>query len=338
MARTLIVSDRHNSFFTANNIRVGTSIPTEGNYVKGDIIVNIGESASVEAMWLCVESGNPGLWEVVGSGAGASMVSINASMLIDEPVSELPLDGLGVAVTNKDKLVVHFNSVHLMEGIDYEISEDKTKIIKLPKGTFWNASGSEGCLVALELFKQVRNVEGNMIEVQTRLMCFQNNVLVEENATEVLIGMDFDVTRDSLLVFENNTFLTESVDYEMNINCDGIVPIEGEWNRTGADDWSFTFVVFKDIPIADEDNKIPLSLLADDVKTAIEDASNIDLTGYATKEDLNHIDMSVKQDVSDENLITTNKTIVGAINELKAELNGLIAEGISIANNITRDL
>ena len=210
MARTLIVSDRHNSFFTANNIRVGTSIPTEGNYVKGDLIVNIGESASVEAMWLCVESGNPGLWEVVGSGAGASMVSINSTMLVNEPISEIPLDGLGVAVTNKDKLVVHFNSVHLMEGMDYVISEDKTKIIKLPEGTFWNASGSEGCLVALELFKQVRNVEGNAIEVQTRLMCFQNNVLVEENATEVLIGMDFDVTRDSLLVFENNTFTNSS--------------------------------------------------------------------------------------------------------------------------------
>ena len=37
MARTLIVSDRNNSFFTANNIKVGTEIPTTGTHSKGDI-------------------------------------------------------------------------------------------------------------------------------------------------------------------------------------------------------------------------------------------------------------------------------------------------------------
>ena len=40
MARTFIVSDRHNTFFTENNIKVGTQIPTEGTYRKGDIVVN----------------------------------------------------------------------------------------------------------------------------------------------------------------------------------------------------------------------------------------------------------------------------------------------------------
>ena len=103
MARTLIVSDRHNSFFTANNIRVGNQLPTEGNYVKGDIIVNIGESTATEAMWICVESGNPGVWEVVGAGAGAgSFVSINDSVFVNEPVNEVSLAGLGVGVSSKD--------------------------------------------------------------------------------------------------------------------------------------------------------------------------------------------------------------------------------------------
>ena len=166
MARTLIVSDRHNSFFTANNIRVGNRIPTEGNYVKGDIIVNTGNTAS-EAMWICVESGNPGLWEVVGAGAsdggGVSMVSINDTVFVNSPVREVSLEGLGVAVTSADKLIVHHNSVHLMEGVDYEISENK--IVKLTEGN-WNED-SEEAMFAFELFKNVETVDGSLVEVKT---------------------------------------------------------------------------------------------------------------------------------------------------------------------------
>ena len=316
MARTLIVSDRHNSFFTANNIRVGNRIPTEGNYVKGDIIVNTGNTAS-EAMWICVESGNPGLWEVVGAGAsdggGVSMVSINDTVFVNSPVREVSLEGLGVAVTSADKLIVHHNSVHLMEGVDYEISENK--IVKLTEGN-WNED-SEEALFAFELFKNVETVDGSLVEVKTKLVCMQNTVTVQGAVSEVLIGIQgFNKDYDTLMVFENETFLTRGVNYEINEAGNGIVPVGGEvWNDIMIDDWSYTFVVFKDVPLVEGETKIGMEQLTEDVKEAIENASNIDLSGYATKEEMGE---KVAQTEYDAKI---------------AELEGRVNEAFTSANN-----
>ena len=285
MARTLIISDRHNSFFTANNIRVGNRIPTEGNYVKGDIIVNTGNTTS-EAMWICVESGNPGIWEVVGAGAGggSNFVSINNTVFVNEPVNEVEL-GLGVTITSKDKLIVHHNSIHLMQDVDYRI--EGNKIVKLTEGN-WNED-SEEAMFAFELFKNVESVDGNLVEIKSKLVCMQNTVTVNGAVNEVKIGIEgFNKDKDTLMVFENETFLTRGVNYEINENGDGIVPVGDEvWNDVMIDDWSYTFVVFKDVPLVEGEDKIGMDLLADDVKKAIQDASNIDLSGYATKEEMN---------------------------------------------------
>ena len=316
MARTLIVSDRHNSFFSANNIRVGNQIPTEGNYVKGDIIVNIGDNTASEAMWICVESGNPGIWEVVGAGAGgnggSNFVSINNTVFVNEPVNEVEL-GLGVAITSKDKLIVHHNSIHLMQNVDYKI--EGNKIVKLTEGN-WNED-SEEAMFAFELFKNVESVDGNLVELKTKLVCMQNTVTVNGAVNEVKIGIEgFDKDRDTLMVFENETFLTRGLNYEINGNGDGIVPIGDEvWNDVMIDDWSYTFVVFKDVPLVEGENKIGMDLLADDVKKAIQDASNIDLSGYATKEEMN------------------GKVAQGEYNTKIAELEGKVNEAFTSANN-----
>ena len=316
MARTLIVSDRHNSFFTSNNIRVGNRIPTEGDYIKGDIIVNTGNTAS-EAMWICVESGNPGLWEVVGAGAGdgggVSMVSINDTVFVNSPVREVSLEGLGVAVTSADKLIVHHNSVHLMEGVDYEISGNK--IVKLTEGN-WNED-SEEAMFAFELFKNVETVDGSLVEVKTKLVCMQNTVTVQGAVREVLIGIQgFNKDYDTLMVFENETFLTRGVNYEINEAGNGIVPVGDEvWNDVMIDDWSYTFVVFKDVPLVEGETKIGMGQLAEDVKEAIENASNIDLSGYATKEEMGE---KVAQTEYDAKI---------------AELEGRVNEAFTSANN-----
>ena len=256
MARTLIVSDRHNSFFSANNIRVGNRIPTEGNYVKGDIIVNIGENTATEAMWICVESGNPGIWEVVGAGAGSG------------------------------------------EGL------------------------------------------------RNKLVCMQNNVVVNGPVTEVMIGIEgFNKDEDMLMVFENETFLTRGVDYEINTNGNGIVPVGGEvWNNVMIDDWSYTFVVFKDIPLVEGEYKIGMDLLADDVKKAIQDASNIYLSGYAEK---GEIPVNVSELVNDAGYLTEHQDLSGyatkeevggkvaqdAYDVKIAELEGRVNEAFTNANN-----
>ena len=299
MARTLIVSDRHNSFFTANNIRVGNQIPVEGNYVKGDIIVNIGENTASEAMWICVESGNPGIWEVVGAGAGgnggSNFISINDSVFVNEPVNEVSLACLGVGVSSKDKLIVHHNSIHLMEGVDYEISKDGTKIVKLTEGN-WNEDSEENALFAFELFKGVESVEGDKIVVDSKLTSITNHVILESGVSEVEIGIEgFNAGNDMMLVFKNGVNMVEGVDYE--VQGSKIVSTGEVWNENGIEDYGMTFVVFKEVveyngdaEVKAEniaDGSIGMDKLADDVKGAIEEASNIDLSGYVEQEEYN---------------------------------------------------
>ena len=322
MARTLIVSDRHNSFFTANNIRVGNAIPTEGNYVKGDIIVNIGDNTATEAMWICVESGNPGIWEVVGAGVGSGIsngssnfVSINSTVRINEPVNEVSLVSLGVAVTNKDKLIVHYNSTHLMEGVHFEISENRDKIVKLGGGN-WNPDGLENCIFAFELFKGVESIEGNEIKIASKLVSKTNVVNVGNNVTEVEIGIEgFKAEDDMLLVFKNGVMMAEGVDYR--VEGGKIVSIGEVWNESGIEGYGMTFVVIKEVAEINPDAVVGMENLKEDVREAIENASNIDLSGYQSKED--------------EGLVTNNKTVIGAINELFQNANNgkeLIANAI----------
>ena len=55
-----------NNFFSNKRIMTATSIPTEGKFRKGDIIVNIGPDADKDSMWICVEAGSPGVWKTIG--------------------------------------------------------------------------------------------------------------------------------------------------------------------------------------------------------------------------------------------------------------------------------
>lgn len=55
-----------NNFFSNKRIMTATSIPTEGKFRKGDIIVNVGPDADKDSMWICVEEGIPGVWKTIG--------------------------------------------------------------------------------------------------------------------------------------------------------------------------------------------------------------------------------------------------------------------------------
>ena len=306
-----------NAFLKSNNIVTGTQIPTEGNYKTGDIVVNIGPNSAAEPMWICNEGGNPGVWGPVGVGGGSgSIVSINSSVMIDEPTNEIPLDSLGVIVTKKDKLLVHYNSVHLLEGVHFEIAGEGTKIVKLGEGS-WNEEGLEDCMFAFELFKGVQNIEGNEITVASKMVCKTNHVIIENPCGEVEIGIEgFKSENDTLMVFKNGVIMVEGVDY--TIEGDIITSTGEVWNENGIEDYGMTFVVFKEIILYEGDSgTIKMDHLAEDVKEAIENASNIDLSGYQSKED--------------EELVTNNKTVIGAINELFQNANNgkeLIANAI----------
>ena len=186
-----------NNYFNNNEIMNGTAIPTEGTFNVGDIVVNVGPNASAEPMWICIEAGTPGNWEVVGAG--------------------------------------------------------------------------------------VNNNEGN---IATELVCLTNNVIVDDVVNEVEIGISgFNHETDSLTVFKNSVYMIEGMDY--NVEGNKIVCINGEqWNVDGEDGCVFSFRVMKTVAKVNPDAVIGMENLKDDVREAIEAAGNIDLSGYATKEEV----------------------------------------------------
>jgi predicted nucleic acid-binding Zn-ribbon protein len=53
-----------NPFFNGGKILKGDKIPTEGSYQEGDIVISTLQSDNIIG-WICVESGNPGIWDIM---------------------------------------------------------------------------------------------------------------------------------------------------------------------------------------------------------------------------------------------------------------------------------
>ena len=161
-----MVTDIKNNFFTNNKFIAAESLPTEGDFVKGDLIVNIGENANDEAMWLCVESGNPGVWEVVGAGTGGNtsgggsskIVTLKSRVTINNARSEV---NIGISGFNKatDTLMVFNNTRFTVEGIDYKINADSTKIVAM--NGKWNEELANDFVFDFVVFKMM-NVNGDV--------------------------------------------------------------------------------------------------------------------------------------------------------------------------------
>ena len=73
-------------YFSNNKIFTGTEKPTQGKFGVGDIIVNIGPNSAEEPMWICVEAGTPGVWELcsgVNEEEIADIVQANALSAVE---------------------------------------------------------------------------------------------------------------------------------------------------------------------------------------------------------------------------------------------------------------
>lgn len=259
MAKSKIISDRQNTFFTNNKLTLGDSIPTSGTWNKGDIVISSVQNSG-ECAWICVEAGTPGTWEVFGAGSagGGSLVSVNASVTVDNAVNEVPLSGLGVNVNPlKDKLITHFNSTHLLEGVDYEISADGSKIVKLGGGK-WNESNSKDSMFAFELFKHVPNIDKGNVSFKTVVKRYELSVNQSTPTREVTIPLaDFNSENDMLQVYKNGVLINNENDYTIdNVDIKIVKVGEGNWNETSINPYNFTFVILRNIDRVDQDSFI----------------------------------------------------------------------------------
>ena len=285
------VVDSNNSFFKNNKILAADSVPATGSFTRGDIIINTNDTNSKHSMWVCTESGTPGSWTVLGPSG--QLITVEDTITINEPVSEISLLGVGGIIEAFDKIDVYLNSTHLVKGLDYTINADGTKIVKTSGQ--WNET-SEEAVFNLVLLKSVESIDPEDIVVtkNTKIVFASASVKFSEPKTEVDIPIkSYSPTTDSLLVFKNGLILNEGIEYQQSGSK--IVCLNGEWNSSSLTNYEMTFVVLKEVVLYDE------SLLEMQLKT-------------------------------DPALNTEDKTVVGAINELKAQIDSL-NEQVAILNN-----
>ena len=287
------VSDGKNTFFKNNRMLMGTEAPTSGTYTRGDVVVNTGSDNDKNNMWICIESGSPGEWILIG---GKPMITSRARVVITDPIAEVPMTELGMPVEKDDKLDVYLNSTHLLEGEDYTINSAGTKIRK--KSGIWNLTG-DPAVFDFVLMKYVDKVDGNNVTInttnrETKIASIIEKVQIIGTQTEVAIpNINFNQDSDTLLVFKNGMIMINGIDYQ--ISNGNLVSLTGPWNQSNVDDYEMTFILLKEVLVYEG----------------------------GVSENF--------QEKTDDSLQTENKTIVGAINELFQSANNgkeLIASAI----------
>ena len=131
------------------------------------------------------------------------------------------------------------------------------------------------------------------------------NVEFSSPMTEVGIELEYEHGVDILIVHLNGVKLVEGLDFEYVAEGNKIVKIDVSepWNLYGVDGQLFVIDVIRNVG-----EKVTMNDLADDVKQAIEAAGNIDLSGYATKEDILRLEQQI---IENTNLINELKQSTG---------------------------
>ena len=312
-----VVTDLTNSYFRNNRFMIGTSIPTEGFYNLGDIIINTSETSLQEPMWICIESGTPGMWQVFnasGEGGGRT-VCVRNQVIIDSPASVIDL-GIGTFDRSKDTLMVFINADYAYENVDYKISG--TTIVAVDKE--WNKVGMSDFTFDFVVFKSILD-EG--LSSSTELIYLKDYLVLEENTSEIVIGIDnYCKDTDILNVYKNSAYLTEDVDYITENNT--MISLSGDW--VVGDKFAFTVIkqVAKLVPEAvvysDNivDGAVTLNKLTEDLRDSIVTKKYLDaaIANFVSEQKI--IEM-INQSVS-SNLTESVKNIEQQLSSIKNEI------------------
>ena len=215
-----IVTNRDNTFFTNNKMTVGSGIPASGSYKIGDIVISDSQANGVFG-WVCTQAGDPGRWEVIGSGAGGgNSVLVEYSNVVEITDARTSIN-IGIPEYNKetDSLEVHYNGLLLAQDVHYSINEAGTAINNL--NGKWNENADDTQAMIFVVRKSTTGLN---------VMPMRNVVDINSATMEVDPGIQIYPSSDIVSVHLNGVLLMEGIDY--TIENGKIVKVEQDeaWN------------------------------------------------------------------------------------------------------------
>ena len=339
MAIRYYVSTEEASFFNNNRMGYANSIPTEGNYKVGDFIISSTQENGVFG-WVCTVAGNPGVWEVIGSGAagGNKVVGYVNAVSFSNTRNSIEI-GIDEYEKGKDFLEVHYNGLLLAEGVHYNVSADGKSITAIDD--VWNENADD---TQQMIFRVLKSEGVNVKELK-------NTVDINSACYEVETGITgFNPDKDIIEVHLNGVMLIQGVDYEVVGEKITKLDRSEAWNPYNVNGQKmFIRVLRNNVNVIEPiDGSVTINKLSDDIKEDLAAIDGLIASVDIQNNTISNINdrvgviesgggMSGKQDKTDNNLATTDKTIVGAINELFQSANNgkeLIASAIGEPLNV----
>ena len=186
-----------NNYFSDKYLMTSDSIPTEGSFEVGDIVVNTGENISEEPFWICTESGTPGVWQSINVKSTTKMVSFKNKVVLTEATDTVNI-GIDSFNIEKDTLIVFINDAYAYEHVDYVI--DGTNI-KTLGNKIWNEGLIEDFIFEFIVFKSILCIDESGILLLDQIP--NGTLTINKFSQDIQEKLDFATT--DLNVYQKHT-------------------------------------------------------------------------------------------------------------------------------------
>ena len=164
-----IVSSKSSNYFKANNITIGSAIPTTGTYAKGDIIINSSPSADAIG-WICTTAGSPGTWKAIKSGV--DVTSMAWGSVTGKPSTFTPTLGVTSSTAYRgdygNTAYTHSQAAHAPSNAQKNSDITKAEIEAKLTGTitththkYAGSSSAGGAATSAEKVENTLTIQGN---------------------------------------------------------------------------------------------------------------------------------------------------------------------------------
>lgn len=278
--------------------------------------------------------------ELGGSGGGGGVGFLKNTVVVTTSTNTVKI-GLQFE-PGTDALLVFKNSTYQELEHDYTI-DDTGKYIKTTSGQ-WIASNEAPVTFNFIVLRTVPLA--NSIASNTGAVGFiRKTILVEQDTNEIELDLMYNKVTDAILVFRNSVLIEAEEDYTIDMDRQVLINPNANWVAGTL----LNLMVFKSVPVEDvkfdgeiiEDGTISIDKLSPEFNVLInnlvqdfetsmvqinQDIKNLENTMNNTinnsmanmQVQINDIEalLASKQNKTDNSLRTSNKNIVGAINEV----------------------